>query len=143
MKSKSTKLVILIAAWLFSLILAVFCSACYFNHLYSGAAESNTDYDLLYNGKTYSSFVQLSEGSGFTAAITRSGTPQEERYVCKLAQGDTSLGQIMIDMESGEITSFYADSLLAQLDQENAVLVSDHQVYVDADAYRALLSGIS
>ena len=77
--------------------------------------------------------------------MTHSGTSRKEHFVCTLTQGETSLGQITIDVKGGTITDFYADGSLVLLGttDEDIVLISDHQVYIDANVYLNLLSDIT
>ena len=145
MSSKMSKRIIWITLWILSLLLAVFCSI-HFCRLYDvGNTGSVVEYDLIYNNKTYSPFIRLSENNGFSATVTHSGTSQKEHFVCTLTQGETSLGQITIDVKGGTITDFYADGSLVLLGttDEDIVLISDHQVYIDANVYLNLLSDIT
>jgi hypothetical protein len=134
------KLFLFIFLWIASLlIVAIGVNQISQNH----DQEANTeDYQILYEGSSYSPFISLSEAYNCTGIVEHSYRLSKNRYLCKLIRDDTLLGQIDICTKDGAITDFYSDGQLCDIsnDTEDLILVIDNQVYIQTDPYSDLLS---
>lgn len=106
--------------------------------------ENSKDYQILYEGSSYSPFISLSESYNCTGIVEHRHLLSKERYICKLMKDDHFLGEIDICTKDGVITDFYSDGQLCISNRpENLILVIDNQVYIQTDVYSALLSALS
>lgn len=143
MKVTKGKLFLFIFLWIASLlIVAIGVNQITQNH---DQKENTADYQIIYEGSSYSPFISLSEAYNCTGNVEHSRRLSKDRYLCKLIKDDNLLGQIDICTKDGTITDFCADGQLCDInaDLEDLILVVDHQVYIQATPYSELLSALN